>query len=295
MKRRSFLGATAGTLPLVSGITGCDGKKHKKIEQKVSGDRLCTLDGKLAGMTLEELREQYRYDLFDDFLVFYDKHIIDREHGGFMVNADHDGTHINTNKRNWYEGRGIWTYCFLYNNIAKEDKYLDVATRSVKFLLKHQPKGDNLWPSEYTREGEVIRKTVNTIPGECYIAEGFAEYAKATGEQKYMDLATETLFKCLRLYDRPDYKDGSCPFPGARNMWYDMLFFWFASRMLSYKPDAEMENLVNRFLDAFINYYPNPDFDLMNMVLNHDNSRAEAKYAQEGACDHATEALCMVH
>ena len=215
MKRRSFLGASAGTVALASGMTGCDGGKGGIDRKKVADDKLCTENGKLAGMTLEELREQYRYDLFDDFLAFFDKYIIDHEYGGFMTNTDHDGTNITTNKRNWYEGRGIWAYSFLYNNIAKEDKYLDVARKSVEFILKHQPGGDELWPAVFSREGKVIEKSKVTIPGECYIAEGLAEYGKATGDRKYLDLARETLFKCWKIYDRPDYQDSASPFPGA--------------------------------------------------------------------------------
>ena len=78
-------------------------------------------------LTLEELREQYRYDLFDDFLPFLDKFVIDHEHGGFMCNTDRDGTNITKNKRAWYEGRGIWVYSFLYNNFEPNPKYLEIA------------------------------------------------------------------------------------------------------------------------------------------------------------------------
>jgi hypothetical protein len=42
-------------------------------------------------LPLEQLRQQYRFDLFEDFLPFMDKYVIDRQHGGFMCTTDHDG------------------------------------------------------------------------------------------------------------------------------------------------------------------------------------------------------------
>lgn len=139
----------------------------------------------LAGLTLEELRDQYRRDLFDDFLPFMEKCVIDRECGGFMCNTDRDGTNITKNKTAWYEGRGIWVYSFLYNKLAKEKKHLEVARNSVEFILKSRPaEKDALWPKSFTREGKPTTEPDTAVYGDLFIAEGLAEYAKAAAEPK---------------------------------------------------------------------------------------------------------------
>ena len=99
---------------------------------------------KRSGLPLKDLAAQYRRDLFDDFLPFMDKYVIDHELGGFMCNADHTGRRENTNKLSWFEGRGSWVYAFLYNNIAREKKYLEVARRSLQLVLKSRPSSDVL-------------------------------------------------------------------------------------------------------------------------------------------------------
>ena len=67
MKRRSFLSTTAGTTALISGITGCTENRQAR-DYGGNSDTLCVnKDGKLGGMTLEELRRQYESDLFEDF------------------------------------------------------------------------------------------------------------------------------------------------------------------------------------------------------------------------------------
>ena len=145
------------------------------------------LNRKSAGLSLTRLRDQYREDLFTDFLPFMDKYVIDHEIGGFRCNTDHKGKRVNDNKSSWFEGRGTWVYSFLYNNLAREEKYLDVARRSVEFTLKSKPPEGELWPKELTREGKPLTSADGEIYGDLFIAEGLAEYSKATGQSRYWD------------------------------------------------------------------------------------------------------------
>ena len=85
MNRRTFIGASTVTQ---AGVQGC---KIRNTDQ-VSSVKSLTPKTKIAGLTLEALREQYRSDLFDEFLPFVEKYVIDREYGGFMCNVDRDGT-----------------------------------------------------------------------------------------------------------------------------------------------------------------------------------------------------------
>ena len=125
MNRRGFLKNSTGIgafLATTLDVRGSQRKKTRSVTQRKS-----------SGLNLSQLRDQYRRDLFTDFLPFMESHVIDHEHGGFMCNTDHMGTRANENKNSWFEGRGTWVYSFLYNNLAREQKYLDVARRSVEF------------------------------------------------------------------------------------------------------------------------------------------------------------------
>jgi hypothetical protein len=98
-------------------------------------------------LPLAQLRDQYRRDLFDDFLPFMERYVIDHRYGGFLCNTDRDGTNLSKQKTAWQEGRGIWVYSFLYNNLAREPGYLEVARKSVEFILQSKPADpDGLWP-----------------------------------------------------------------------------------------------------------------------------------------------------
>ncbi len=165
--------------------------------------------GKLAGMTLEELREEHRYWMMDDFLPFMDKFVVDHELGGFMCTVDRDGAQIDSNKRTWYEGRGIWVYSYLYNKIEQNPKYLEIAKKSVEFISKHNPTGKELMPVGYTREGKPLRDQPDPVfYGDVFVASGFQEYSKIKGNEQYWDAAKQILLKCVDIYDnRPGYSD----------------------------------------------------------------------------------------
>jgi len=274
-----------------------------------------TRDGKLAGLTLDGVRQQYRYDLFDDFLPFMDKYVIDHELGGFMCNTDRDGTNLNTKKNSWYTGRGIWVYSFLYNELAREKKHLEVARKATEFVLRNPPKGDNLWPAEYDKEGNAIAAAGQFIGGkyvpvskqvygDLFIADGLAEYGRACGDDRYWDMAKEIVLKCVKLYDQPDYDptapqvylagDPGSEMPGARLVGVWMMLLRIGSQMLAQREDPDIDGVVRRSIDAIFQHHYNPDYNLLNEVLRHDLSRPENEYRDLVYTGHGIESLWMV-
>ncbi len=255
---------------------------------------------KFGDLSLNKLRDDYHYYLFEDFLPFMEKYVIDHKYGGFMCNDDRDGTRINTKKRTWFEGRGIWVYSFLYRHFGKDEKYLDVATNSLKLIMKTKPSGDNLWPSVLSREGEPLTRPSKRIYGSVFVAEGLNEYSLATGEGKYWDMAKEIILKCWKIYNRPDYyprivADYSgpkvIPFPGARIQGVAMVMITTINGMLDHRSDEQLEAIRSECTDAVINKHFNPEFRLNNELLNHDYSRPDNYLSEFVYTGHSIETL----
>ena len=298
MNRRKFIGASAGAAATLTALPDAlaqtargGGGGHQGAVRT------------LAGMTLRELREKYRRDLFEDFLPFMDRYVIDREYGGFMCMTGHDGSRQSDKKSSWFEGRGTWVYAFLYNNLSRERKYLDVARRSIDLVMRTEPSGDDLWPKELTREGRPLTPADGEIYGDLFVAEGLAEFSKATGQRELWDKAKRIVLKCVRLYDRPDYRPtigqtylgpGARPFPGARIQGVWMVLIRVVTQMLEMRPDPELEGVARRAVDAVVNYHYNPEFGLINELLNHDLSRPDNEYAQLVYTGHCVENLWML-
>ena len=293
MQRRQFIKASLGSTAV--GLAGSPAPAQGAVGGAV--------DGKLGGLTLEQLRDLYHGYLFDDFLPFLDKHVIDHQYGGFMCNTDREGRNVSTTKTTWFEGRGIWVYSFLYNNFGKQDKYLEVARKSVEFILKNQPSGDNLWPERYARDGTPSTPPSKEIYGDIFVAEGLSEFARATGEEKYWEQAKAIVLKCQKIYDREDYMPNIVaeyggpkpfPFPGARIQGVAMVMLRIISQMFGERSDPELAKILAQSIDAILNRHFNPDFELNNELLNHDYSRPTNELAEFVYTGHSIETLWMV-
>lgn len=289
MKRRTFLGVSAGTGAAAAGLA-C-GKEPVRKAPSVTGN------GKLAGKTFEELRDEYYSDLFNVYLPYLNKYVVDHEHGGFMCNTHPDGTHINTDKRAWYEGRGIWVYSYLYNKIDPDPGYLDIARKTTDFVVKLKPDRNTFWPGTYTREGKPLTK--GAIFCDLFVALGLQEYSKVPGNERYRNVAKEIMVKCIRIYDSPEYPGKTfrtdvpdITAPRLLAEW--MIMTRVLSQMLETGPDTELEAILERCIDAVMNRHYNPEYGLMNEVLNHDFSRPDNFFAQWSYTGHAIEVFWFI-
>ncbi len=292
MNRRQFLGAATAA----GGLTALGCAPSTPPEETSTH-----VTKELAGKPLAELRELYRYDLFDDYLPFEEEHVVDHELGGFMCNTDREGNNLSTTKNTWYEGRGIWVHSFLYNNFGKKEKDLEIARKSVELTLPLKPAPLTLWPGAMTREGKPTNERESDIYCGLFVANGLQQYAVATGDQKYRAEAKAILLDHLAIYDDPKYDypasygpPGVPEVEGPRVLGHWMVLLRMATQMLETAPDPEIEEIAKRSVDALLDHHQNPAFDLMNEVINHDLSRAEGGWEQFCYIGHAIETLWMV-
>lgn len=254
----------------------------------------------LAGLNLQQLHDRYHDELFKRFLPAMESLCIDNEYGGFMCDVDiSERKLVNTVKRVWNQGRGIWVYSFLYNNFEKNPRYLEIAKKAIDFIMKLKPKDDNFFDSSYSREGNKISGS-GDIYGNLFVAEGLAEYAKASGDKSYLKIAKEIILYCLDRYDRPDYiydisyVPGKPKMLGPRNLGHWMIFLSLSSQILAQGPDPELEKLSDRCIDAIMKQHLNEEFNILNEVRNHDFSLPKNEYADFAVIGHGIETLAFV-
>lgn len=257
-----------------------------------------------APLDWKAIRDQYRKDLFEDYVPFHEKFVVDKQYGGFHCTVKPNGELISPGKTAWYEGRGTWVFAFLYNNFGRQQKYLDIAAGSLKLIEKSRPKGaDEFWPKAIERDGRPSGPADTEVYSDLFIAEGMAEFSKATGDRRYWDDAREIVLKCVRRYDRPDYHPAigktylgpeARPFPGARVLGVWMVLIRATTQMLRTREDAVLRQINDRCVDAILNRHLNPRFQLLNELINHDLSRPSNEYEKLMYAGHAIETLWMV-
>lgn len=254
----------------------------------------------LAKRSIQTLLKEFQGYLFDDFIPFMDNHVVDHQHGGFLCNTDREGNNINTNKRTWYDGRGIWVYSYLYNYIDKNPAYLEIAQNTVELVLKTKSSDNELWPWEYNQFGVDLNSEEPDIYGNLFVAEGLAEYSVAVNDDLYWRLAKDILMQCVSIYDRPDYlyKLQYSPIGSVthapRVLGHSMIMLRLSTSLLRINEDSEVERVCAKCIQALLQDHYNSEFNLMIEVLNHDYTSMGKEMSQFVYIGHAIESLWMI-
>lgn len=258
-------------------------------------------DQTIAGLTLEQLEQDYRYRIFNQYLPFWDKGGYDSKSGGFMCELFDDGSVQNDEKHIWYQGRGIWVYSCLYNYLCREAKYLEIASRSADFLKNHFYLGDGKWRNAVNRTGKPLNSSVGQgsekdIYGALFAAAGLIEFYKTTADKNDLTIALDSIKASVKLYESPSY--GGITLQGVnskglRTQGHSFILVWILTNLLSFYDDAELRELQNEHVDHLINHFWNPEYGIVNEYLHHDYSRISG-YDQVMSSGHSLEALWMV-
>ena len=218
--------------------------------------------------------------LFDEYLPFWERGGIDETHGGFMCYLYDDGSVENDRKDIWYQGRGIWVYSYLYNELDKQAKWLEFAREARDFMVEHMHRGDGTWLTTVDRVGKPVSSIAidrsNNVYGALFAAAGLIQYAKATGSEEDLELARLSINKSVQRYEEDDYLGATVSgvdATGLRAQGHSFMFVWVVPQLLELLDDPKLEALVQGHLDALQNYYWNPDFNISNEFLYHDYSR----------------------
>lgn len=248
---------------------------------------------KLAGRTLDQLRDDYHDELFERVLPFWDKHGVDHKHGGFMCALDYDGTRRHTNKFHWYQGRGIWVYSCLYNHFGMCKHHLEVARKAKEFWLRHGQQTDGWWAELLSRRGKVLQPFRGGVYSAFTTAEGLQEYAHATNDDAAQALSFKLLKNAYKYVTRREYRDPYAAQPGWRVQGIWIYTLNCCTQMLRRWDDPELVRIADASIEAIIEKHYNPDIGLNNEFLNYDFSRPESE-ANKSLIGHSIQGLWNV-
>ena len=157
----------------------------------------------------------YRDGLLKDTIPFWMRHSIDREYGGFLTFLDQDGSVFGTDKPVWLQGRIVWMFSKLYNQVEKRQEWLDLARFGLDFIMKHCFDSDGRMFFLVGQDGRPKRKR-RYLFSEVFAVMGLAEFAKASGEDWARAKAAEVWDLLIRYYTtsgllEPKYIPGTQP------------------------------------------------------------------------------------
>lgn len=141
--------------------------------------------------TLNAIAAHHRNALLEDVIPFWQRHSVDREHGGFFTLLDRRGELYGSDKPIWLQGRQAWMFATLYLQIERRPEWLDLARQGCNFLVRHGYDAGGKLYFLVDRTGRPLRMRRYAY-SEVFAAIAFAALAAATGEREWAERALAT-------------------------------------------------------------------------------------------------------
>ena len=247
-------------------------------------------------MNFKQLSQQYKDELLDRVLPFWLEKSQDKEYGGYFTCLDRDGRVFDTDKFIWMQGREVWMFSMLHNNIEPRPEWLECARQGGEFLKKYGHDGNLNWYFSLDRQGNPLVEPYN-IFSYTFATMAFGQLSKATGSQDYADIARRTFDIILSKVDNPKGKWNKLH-PGTRNL------KGFALPMILCNLALEIEHLLDEdFLRSTIDTCVSEVMDVFRRPelgglivenLNSDNSLIDCFEGRQITPGHAIEAMWFI-
>lgn len=148
--------------------------------------------------------ESYKKDLTENIMPFWMEYGLDRENGGVYTCVNRDGSLMDTTKSVWFQGRFAFICSFAYNNVEKNQEWLDAAKSTLEFIEKHCFDEQGHMYFSVTAEGKPLRKR-RYVFSETFAAIAMSEYALATGDPHWAKRAIQVFEDTQRFLATPGF------------------------------------------------------------------------------------------
>jgi len=241
---------------------------------------------------IDQLIAQYSDELFQKVIPFWMNHSKDEVYGGYFTCLSRKGEVYDTDKFIWLQAREVWQFAKLYNNIEPKQEWLDMALHGAGFLQQNGADAHGKWYFSLNRKGEPLVQPYN-IFSDCFATMAFGQLYKATGEERYAQLAKDTFYAILDRQDNPKgiYNKGV---PGTRplkNFALPMILSNLALEIESLLPESLIQETIDKVIHEVMEVFY---FEKEGLVLENVSSEGHFVDCFEGRLlnpGHAIEAM----
>ena len=218
----------------------------------------------------EDCSNCYLSDLEKNILPFWLEHGLDKVNGGFFTCVDRDGSLMDTTKSVWFQGRAAYVFALAYNNIKKNDEWLEAARSAIDFIEKYCFDTDGRMFFEISAEGVGLRKR-RYLFSECFAAIAMAEYSKATNDKDYAEKALDLFRRIIHYKNTPGLLQPKySPAVDMKGLSLPMILLNTAIRIREVVNDDLPNSQIEESLWEIKNHFLKPDFKalLENVTSN---------------------------
>lgn len=204
--------------------------------------------------------ESYKKDLTENIMPFWMKYGLDRENGGVYTCVNRDGSLMDTTKSVWFQGRFAFICSFAYNNVEKNQEWLDAAKSTLEFIEKHCFDEQGHMYFSVTAEGKPLRKR-RYVFSETFAAIAMSEYALATGDQHWAKRAIQVFEDTQRFLATPGFLpakfDADVKLQGHSIV---MILINVGSCIRKVVDDPKLTQQIDESIEKLKKYFIHPEF-----------------------------------
>ena len=152
----------------------------------------------------KSLAQLYRDHLLNDVMPFWEKRTWDEQYGGYLTCFDRKGELTSANKGMWVQGRQLYMFSALYNQLEKRPTWLELARKGRDFMCANGYAGNGRWYYQMDRQGKVNESRLSLYT-DAFALMGLCEYAVAAGTNEDMGLIEETYSAYERNFSATDF------------------------------------------------------------------------------------------
>lgn len=165
---------------------------------------------------MKNLAALYKEELLENVLPFWTGNSKDEKHGGYFTCLDRQGKVFDTDKFMWLQGREVWLFSMLYDKVAPNEQWKEMALHGASFMQKHGRDEQGNWYFSTTQEGRPLIQPYN-IFSDCFAAMGFGALYKMDPKPEYYAIAKDTFENILKRRHNPKGHYAK-NVPGTRNL-----------------------------------------------------------------------------
>ncbi len=245
---------------------------------------------------LLELREVYRRELFESVLPFWLTHSLDHVNGGQFNSLDRDGSVFDTDKSMWLQGRALWMFAKLYNEVERCPDWLAAARHIYDFIMRCGFDSDGRMFFAVTAEGRPLRKR-RYLFTETFAVIGLAEYARASGDKAALQRAIGTYRLVVDHLRNPGRLKPKVYPETRRAKAHNVSMIMLATTQelrLAAPPDPLYVEVVDEALDQILNHFLDEEAGAVFEVLGADGERLDTDDGRRITPGHTMESAAFV-
>lgn len=231
----------------------------------------------------------YEKHILEDIMPFWDERCIDRECGGYLTCFDREGNLTDDNKYVWFQGRQLYVYSLLYNEVEARADWLEKAEHGYDFLIRKAYAGEGRWNYVLDREGNVREGTIS-IFSDLHVIHGLAEYLKAIDkkDEAGMKILEESFTVLEKNMFDPEFKEIYENTWSPVFIWHDMYLTCLATveaclPVLGEKKAGRLfEECVEKITEWFANDQYQVIFEAVTRQRGVDVSSAKGRFINPG-------------